>query len=304
MDLKQLEAFVHVIIEGSFSKAAKKLYLTQPTISAHIGALERELDCQLILRKPKEALPTEAGEDLYGYAVQMLDLRSRALSQLRGRAVDLRGVISIAASSIPHQYVLPGIMTAFRGQYPDITFSVLSFDSAGVVDAVSRGRADVGMTGTLLSSSGCIFMPFLDDELVVVTPNTGPYTAANADGFALTDLKKLPFVIREPGSGTRKETEIFLAANGLTLDDFNIIAQLDDPDAIKHAVGQGMGISVMSRLAAADHEEFGRIRTFSLGGKGLHRKLYLVRQKTGSPSPAAEAFLTFVQAYGAAPAST
>lgn len=293
MDLKQLEAFVSVISEGSFSKAAKKLFLTQPTISAHIGALERELGRQLILRTPKEALPTEAGSELYTYAVQMLALRDRAVTRLSGTGHAMSGVVTVAASTIPHQYVLPGMMTAFRSRHPNITFNLLRYDSAGVVEAVSLGKAEVGMTGAVIGNPHCSYHPFLEDELVIVTPNTEPYLSMGTKAFSLEELQKLPFIIREPGSGTRQETEAFLAARGLHINDLNIIAQIDDPDAIKHAIGQGLGISIMSRLSASDHERFGMVRTFSPAGEAILRRLYLVRQREVVLSPAAEAFLAF-----------
>lgn len=294
MDFKQLEAYVQVVRQGSFSKAAEKLYLTQPTISAHISALERESNCQLILRTSKEALPTKLGQDLYNYAVQMLDLRDQALSQLRGQVDKPRGIITLAASSIPYQYVLPKVMVAFREAYPEVSFHVLSFDSAGVAEAISYNRAQIGLAGTLLSDSQCSYEPFLVDELVIATPNMEPYHSIEKTGFTIKELIKLPFIIREPGSGTRKETELFLIEQGVHIEDLNIIAQMDDADAIKRAISQGLGISVLSRLAVVDYAQLGLLRIQRPADGPIQRKLYVVTRKRGAFSPAANAFLDFL----------
>lgn len=297
MDLKQLEAFVQVINQGSFSRAAERLYLTQPTVSAHISALERELDCQLVLRTSKEALPTKLGQDLYIYAVQMLDLRSQAISQLRGQIDKPRGVITLAASSIPHQYVLPKLMVAFREAYPEVSFNVLSFDSAGVAEAISFNRAQIGMTGTSLTDSQCSYEPFLEDELVIATPNIEPYHSIAKSGFTISELKKLPFIVREPGSGTRKETERFLTSQGVDADNLNIIAQMDNADAIKRAISQGLGISVLSRLAVEDYEKLGLLLVQRPADGIIQRKLYLVKRKTTTLSPIASVFESFLHRF-------
>lgn len=297
MDLKQLEAFVQVINQGSFSKAAEKLFLTQPTVSAHISTLEKELNCQLVLRSSKEALPTKLGQELYSYAVQMLDLRSQAIAQIRGQQDRPGGIITLAASSIPYQYVLPKLMVDFRESYPDISFNVLSFDSAGVAEAVSLSRVQLGMAGTSLSDPQCSYTAFLNDDLVIAAPNLPLYDRLSEDSFSLAELQKLPFIVREPGSGTRKETERFLSVHGIDPDKLNIIAQMDNSDAIKRAISQGLGLSVLSRLAVEDFEQLGLLRTHHPAGTHIQRKLYLVKRKAAVLPPSALVFESFLCQY-------
>ena len=293
MDFKQLEAFTSVVSLGSFSRAAEKLYLTQPTISAHIGSLEFELNTQLIVRTPKEAYPSETGKILYEYALDMLALREQAVSACLSATADMSGSISIAASSIPYQYLLPGMISEFREQYPDISFELISSDSAGVISAILSGKAEMGLTGSMMESSKCVYQEIADDNLVVITPNLKPYSDLEENGFTLNHLKQFPFIIREPGSGTRRETESYLQKKGLKLESLRIAAQMDDPDAIKKSVGRGMGISIMSQLAASDYEEFGLIRVFHPEKEPIKRKLYLVRHKSRPVFPIAQAFLEF-----------
>ncbi len=293
MDFKQLEAFVYVVRSGSFSKAAEKLYLTQPTISAHIGSLEKELGAQLLVRSAKEAYPTQTGSALYEHAVRMLAMRDDALRTCKNSAPDITGAIHIAASTIPYHYVLPKAMAGFRSQYPEVTFQVYGLDSAAVVERVVAGKVEVGMTGAKMDEEKCEYQPILEDSLVLITPNTPEYD--KKDGYTIDELRRLPFIIREVGSGTRKETEDFLAKKGISAGHLHIVAQMSEQDAIKNAVRQGLGVSVMSRLAVDDFAEFKMIRVYPLQEGEILRKLYLVYRKNRPLTAAAEAFVRYVR---------
>ena len=117
MDFKQLEAFVYVVKLKSFSKAAQRIYLTQPTISAHINSLEKELDTKLIERGTKYVYPTKPGSILYQYAIKMLNLRDDACCSVKNYNKELKGTLSICASTVPSQYILPKVVSAFREEY-------------------------------------------------------------------------------------------------------------------------------------------------------------------------------------------
>ena len=114
MNLKQLEAFVEVAESGSFSKAAKRLFLTQPTVSAHILALEKELDIRLFVRNTKEVCLTEEGQRLYFYARQMADLQYKIKEEFGHRKTEEKQCIAIAASTVPAQYLLPELLAKFN----------------------------------------------------------------------------------------------------------------------------------------------------------------------------------------------
>ncbi len=114
MELRQLEAFSYVVETGSFSQAAKLLHVSQPTVSAHVTALERELGLTLIARTTREAGPTEAGRLLFEYAGRILALRRQADEELRRFATELSGTVTVAASTIPGRYFLPRMLAAFQ----------------------------------------------------------------------------------------------------------------------------------------------------------------------------------------------
>jgi len=293
MDFKQLEAFTHVVRLGSFSRAAEALFLTQPTVSAHIATLERELGTSLIVRGGKTAQPTDVGRTLYDYALHILTLRDQALAACKDGG-GLKGIVRIAASTVTYQYVLPQLMSTFRQRHGAVTFDIKRCDSEGVVEAIVAGQAEIGMTGTATADGSCIFREFMEDNLVVITPITPPYDAM--EDFTLDALRQHPFILREAGSGTRRETERYLERQGVTLLSLQVAAYMEEPDAIKNAVRQGLGISIVSRLAVQDYEDMGYIRVVPLEGQAIHRKLFIVRHKRRPLGPAADAFLDFVLA--------
>lgn len=295
MDLKQLEAFVSVVQTGSFSRAAQRLFLTQPTVSAHIKTLERELGAQLIARTVREAQPTQAGQVLYEHAVEMLALRDRAIQRCTLTHPEHTGEISVAASTIPYQFILPRAMAAFRQRHPQTRFTLHRCDSAGVAQALLAGTSEIGLTGTQLIDPGLSYTTFAEDELVIIAPPAAPYQQMREGRFPLGSLTGLPFVAREEGSGTRREAEAFLAQHGIAPQALQIVAQLDNPQAVQNAVAQGLGISIVSRLSAQEAVDFGKVISLPLSARPVLRKLYLVRHTTRPVCASAAAFFHFVQ---------
>jgi len=138
MDIKELEAFVYVVENCSFSRAAELLHLTQPTISSHISALERKLGMKLVERTTKETYPSDAGKLLYRYAKEILQVRENAAAALKSFSQDMRGTITLAASTVPSQYYLPHLLQNFHEKYPDIAFNIQMEDSPKVIEMVRR----------------------------------------------------------------------------------------------------------------------------------------------------------------------
>ena len=147
MDIKELEAFVYVVENCSFSRAAELLHLTQPTISSHISALERKLNIKLVVRTTKETYPSDAGKLLYRYAKEILQVRENAALALRNFSQEMKGTISIASSTVPSQYYLPHLLQHFREKYPDIAFNIQMEDSPKVAEMVGTRQQQVCLSG-------------------------------------------------------------------------------------------------------------------------------------------------------------
>lgn len=297
MDLKQLEIFLAVVQYHSFSKAAQQLYLTQPTVSAHIQTLEKELGTKLVIRSPKGVFPSEDGVLLSEYAKDMLTLRDNALTWFKNKKTDRADTICISASTVPSQYVLPPIMAAFCRENPAISFQILRCDSEQVVEQVLSRRVELGMTGTKMKTDCCTFEEFYEDQLVVITPNTERYRQYHKTGVELEQLGREPFLVREKGSGTRRESERFLQEIGIDPKSLRIVAQQDDPESIKHAVSQGLGIAIVSELGVLDYERFQMIQVLRFDHPLLKRKLYLVTHRDHVLSGSAQKLRSFIREY-------
>ena len=296
MDLNQLDIFVNIVDNKSFTKTAKQLYITQPTVSAHVAALERELGVQLLVRTTKEVAPSEQGEVLYQYAKQILSLRNSAIRAVKERAGLMEGCIVIGASSIPSQYFLPEVMAAFSTKYSKISFQVQRMDSAEVLSQLLDWKIDIGVSGLCFPDPKCVYTPLAADRLVVITPNTPEYRKIDGN-FPVERLKQENFIVRERGSGTRQAAEKFLQENGIDPRSLNVVAEIADTESIKKSVSQGLGIAIISDRAAEDYCQFGKILTFDFSPPFPPRQLYLMHHKVRRASSAANAFYLFASEY-------
>ena len=293
MNLKQLEAFVQVSESGSFSKAAKELFLTQPTISAHISSLEKELNVRLFIRNTKEVSLSDDGKDLYRYAKQITDLEKAIEERFYMDSDDGKHVITIAASTIPAQYLLPKVLMCYRERYPKEQIKIMETDSSKVVTQVVDHMVDVGFTGTVLEKKHCKYIPFYKDELTVITPDTPEYRILKEQNRDDIDwIKRKPLILREEGSGTRKEAEKQLKNAGISMEDLDIVASIANQETIKKSVKQGMGITVLSRLAAEDEDG---LLIFPIPGADEGRDINLVYNKNYQTTRSADRFIRIVK---------
>lgn len=296
MNLKQLEAFVQVAEGGSFSKAARELYLTQPTISAHISSLEKELNVRLFVRNTKEVSLSDNGKDLYKYAKQMVDLQGKIEEHFGMKKDSGKHCITIAASTIPAQYLLPKVLMRFNEKYPEEQFKIKETDSAQVVTQIVDCMADVGFTGTVLEKKHCKYIPFYKDELVIIAPNTEKYRRIQEEcPNDISWLKREHVIMREEGSGTRKEAEKQLRSAGVNMADLEIIASIENQETIKKSVRQGIGVSILSRLAATDEAKAGQMLIFPIPGADEGRDINVVYNRNYQLSRSAERFIKIVK---------
>ena len=147
MDIRQLEAYVYTVKYRSFSLAAQKLYLSQPTVSAHICNLEKELHTQLLKRTTKTLSVTPAGQTLYNYAAEILDLRHKAILELSN---EQETMLHIGVSSVPSLYLLPELLAAYHEKTPEIRFRTSCSDSLDVINKVADSTCDIGLVGDQL----------------------------------------------------------------------------------------------------------------------------------------------------------
>lgn len=292
MEFKQLEAFVAVVDYGSFSEAARRLYLTQPTISTHIRSLEEELHSKLIIRTTKKTTITARGYQLYDSAVRMLEIRNNLLDSFTGAQ---KHMIDLAASTIPSSYLLPELLAGFGSTHPDIYFHSIQSDSEGAIHRVLDGSVDLALVGQNTGDESCIFIPFCQDTLVVATPVNDHYLKLQEEPVCFSQFLNDPMIIREKGSGTKKEMDLFLEKIGVTPSELNVIARMNDLESIKKSIVNGLGISILSARSVADLEKTKQILLFPLEESVHKRSFYIVYSKNRILKPHVRQFIHYVR---------
>ena len=293
INLKQLEAFVATAEYSSFTKAAEELFLTQSTVSSHISALEKALDLRLIRRSARQRVAlTREGEQVYREAKEILE-RCQALEDLKNQ--EDRNQLIIGASSVPGQCLMPEIMGDYLKQNPDCRYVQLRGDSIRIHQYLAQGKAHLGFVGVASNPKEYHYHSVAEDRLVLITASKEPYLALRQSGASGLELLNFPMILREENSGTRQEMERYLQALQIDPAKFNVIAQIDNPEAIRSSVSRGLGVSIMSVLAAREYLLSGQLLSFELGDRGAYRNIYLAWRKDATLSPAEQKFLEFVQ---------
>ncbi len=293
MEFKQLLSFVTVVQLQSFTRAAEKLFISQPTISTHIYQLEEELHVKLILRTTKSIQVTPKGNELYGYALNILELKERMLQSC---SLKNQFIIHLGASTIPTAYVLPQLLPEFGRQNPDTYFVVEQSDSQGVINGMLDGLYDVGLIGMSCEDERLCCKAFCQDRLVLITPVNEHFLRYKQGGKTpVSELLREPIILREKGSGTEKLAERFLRGNGLREEELHIVARANDQEAIKNLVAGGLGVSLISEKAAHNFVQEKRILAFELPEYLSARNLYVIYRKNYLLSPCVKRFLQFVE---------
>jgi len=293
MDLWQLNIFCKVIELKSFSKAAKAIHLSQPTISSHIKDLEAHFDCRLIDRLSKEATATKAGELLYGYAKRMLTLRDEtetALAEYNGK---IRGRLVIGGSTIPGTYLMPQLIGDFKKKYPDVIVSLVIGDTDHIIESILNGSLELGIVGAKAETQKIIQKKLIEDEMRLIVP--ADHRWADEKRVSLKQLVSEPFILRERGSGTLKSLHQSLMGLGHSVESLKVIAELGSTQAICQGIKSGAGVSIISTLAVAEDLQAGKFSALQVDGLDLKRSFYLTRHRYRSPSPLSAAFVRFLE---------
>lgn len=290
MDIRRLQAFAKVYDLRSFSKAGEEMLLSQPTISAHVMALEEELGTQLFDRMGRTILPTQAGNVLYRYCTAIFSQLDHARADILALSKRVAGELIIGGSTIPAQYIIPRLVARFVGNYPEVRVEVRGGDTSEIIAMVAEGTVHVGIVGAPASQAELVSRPILQDALVLIAP-----AALAASGAATADLKArllgVPWVMREPGSGTQAALEQALARVDIDVRDLRVMLQVHSSVAILECVEAGLGVAAISRMAAANYLERGGVAILPTEGLAMRRDFYVVQHGRRYMFPAQRLFL-------------
>lgn len=297
MDLRQLETFIEVANSKSFSKAADKLYITQPTVTNHIQNLEKSLGTLLINRSGKNITLTDAGSLLYRYAINIVNSCEMAKFDLASFKGQIQGHIPIYSSSVPRKYILPRIINDFLKEYPEVSFTLLDKDSKNVTESILDGDTDFGIVGAKYKSPNLNYINLVEDKLLVITPNNEKFTKANFSDVKLEDVLNEKMILREKGSGTRDLFERKLIEKNVDLENIKVVACIEDTETIKELVSLGAGISFISEKAIDRDLELNKYKVYNVNNCNFSRKFYFVYHNKRQLSPLNETFKNFVVSY-------
>lgn len=288
MDLHQLFIFTKVVEHKNFSKAADDIFLSQSTVSSHIQALEKSLNLQLFDRDGRETLLTPHGERLYAWAQQILLLRDKAILDLKKGMMDFRGSVRIAASSVPGSFIIPNLISNFNSIYPNITFHITEASSKNVAHNVLNRTVDIGVLGEKYENDKLCYLPYQKEKLVLITSNQ---VDLKEDVVCLDDIIKYPFIMRNSESGTQALLNKFLRKNKVTKEQLHIAAYTDSGNSLIQFVKQGIGIAIISEVAAKEYAAVKMIRMYEIKDFQDERYFYLVYHKNKTLSLAAKLFI-------------
>jgi DNA-binding transcriptional LysR family regulator len=287
-----LETFLLVADLQSFTAAARKLFMSQPAVSFQIKSLEEDLQATLFQRGEKRLSLTPAGRLIYPEAKKMV----ARYQKIRSGIEDLKGLktghMVVGASTTPGEYLMPLLIGEFRKLFPGITVSLQVGGSGQVFRWVKDNEIDIGVTGSPAAGSGIWCEPWVKDDLVLIVP-PGHRWECRAD-VGTGELLEEPFVLREPGSGTRRSFEKKITESGIDPDRIKVSMEMGSTRAIITAVQAGLGVAVVSGLAAEDALALGRIKSVPPPFDSK-RTLYLAGNKQSNESPVVSEFVGFLR---------
>lgn len=292
LDIRKIETFIEVVECKNFSKAAEKLYLTQPTVSAHIHSLEKEINTQLIKRTTKEFEITEAGKRFYKYGINILKIRNKILEDF---VDDKKKNLKLGASSGITFGDLPEIIYRFNKENPKIKFEIISSDSMDIIDKVQDGTVEVGLVGTKIELQNLKYTKFTQDNLVLVAPKNKYYTELFKKKITKEILLNEPFLVREKDSATKLETKSFLRQFDINMEDLYIVASMNNPISILETVKRGMGLTLISNKILKIYKDESNLLTVPIERKSNTRDFYIVTLKENYLSSLSIEFVEFLK---------
>ncbi|VEI20339.1 CysJI operon transcriptional activator [Serratia plymuthica] len=281
--LRQLEVFTEVLKSGSTTQASVVLALSQSAVSAALADLEGQLSVQLFDRVGKRLVINEHGRLLYPKALALLEQAGEIEQLFRHDG----GALRIAASSTIGNYMLPEMIARYRHDFPAMPLELNVGNSQDVIGAVADFRVDLGLIEGPCHMPALVTQPWLEDELVVFAAPENPLAR---QPLTLELLANAPWILRERGSGTREVLDHLLLAH---LPHFQLVMELGNSEAIKHAVRHGIGISCLSRRVIEEQLASGVLVELKIPLPPLMRTLYLIHHRQKHISNALQRFLSY-----------
>lgn len=294
MNLDYLRTYLEVIKTGSFSEVARKLSISQPTVSFQIQKLERDLGVRLIDRSKKTIIMTEAGKRLLRFAEFVEEERARLLDDVEQLREEVVGDLVITASTVPGEFLIPAILSEFKVQHPAVGIRVAVSDSLTVINDVQNGAYEVGFCGAMPEGQDLESFKIAEDEIVLIVFPEHPF--ANRPEVSPMEVVGEPLIFREETSGTQRSVESQLLEAGFNLGQGAPKLILGTTQAVVSAVEAKAGIAFVSSLAIKKSCALGLVKVVELEGLRLRRDFFCIYREERIVSRLLGEFVAFVQA--------
>jgi DNA-binding transcriptional LysR family regulator len=276
----------------SFSRAAKAVYLSQPTVSSHIKDLENHFECKLVDRLGREVIPTKAGSLLYGYATKIIALKQEAENAMAEFQGKIKGRLTIGGSTIPAGYILPPLLGRFKEDYPEVVVTLVQGDTERIISHTLEGNVELGIVGAKAQEVQLVQKKIIDDQMFLIVPQRHKW--ATKPHVVMDELIGEPFIMRELGSGTRKSIEQVLHKSGYSLSALNVVSEMGSTEAVRQGIKAGVGVSILSECAVAEELTTGSLKKVEIKGVTFRRAFYLTFHRYRTQSPLCQAFIKFL----------
>jgi DNA-binding transcriptional LysR family regulator len=299
MELTQLEFFISVVEEGSFSKAAERVYRTQPAVSIAIRRLEEEIGASLFERSQKTPTLTEAGEIVYDYAKRMLALRDQARDVVAELRTLQRGRVRIGANESTSLYLLPHLILQYRERHPNVKVEIYRHVSERLPREVLDRNVDFALLAFEPEDSDLQSFPILRDELVLIMQPE--HRLVGRESVTVKELGQESFLAHNVKTASRHKVIEVFAQHHTPL---NITLELATVETIKRFVQLKIGLAFVPRMCVREELERGILATVPVRGLTYFRTLWATHRRQATFSHASAAFLEVLRQHEKGPAAT
>ena len=303
LTLQQMEALICLVEERSFSRAAKRMFMTQPALTKNIRNVEDGLGVKVVTRSSAGVALTPEGKILFHAAQRILNLRDEAADKIKQLSASQGGNVYVGASTIPATYILPYAVSSFRNLHEDIRIFIKTEDSEEVLNMVLDREVEIGCIGKEPQNRKLTAEPLWNDRLILVAPKKHRW--AKTASIDLSELTQEPFVLREKGSATRDIFETYLKEKkSLSLSQLNICGEFGSSEAIKEAIVAGLGVSGLSVHAVQRELASGMLAEIPIASGRIERRFYLIGLKQFEYRSHHKTFMSFLKKFRTLKAGT
>jgi len=293
LDTHRLRVFLVAAETLNFSVAAKRLHMTQPSVSQHIQALEQQFGAELFVRSGRRICLTEAGSVLIPMAEEMVSMAMRAQEVMTNLKGEVLGHLHVGCSTTPGKYILPKLLSKFIHLYPKVQASCQVHSRHDALKQLSQGKVHLALASTHEFDKDCEFFKLFEDKIVLIAPLNHPW--ARRDEVELDELLSARVILRETDSGTYGVVKQGLETEGIHIEELQPVLTLSHAEAIALAVQEGLGVGFVSKIVVSRLVS-DKVATVNVRGlsKHLHQDIYIGRNMLQPSTIAQTAFWDIV----------